>query len=147
MTTALAALQPTKRFSNRVENYVKYRPSYPAEIIPFFENTLGIRLDMSITDIGSGTGLFSEPLLKKGYRVICLEPNDEMRKAGENYLGHYPGFLSSNQRAEETGLEEGSIDLITVAQAFHWMDPIATKKEFFRILRPGVILCLPGTSD
>ena len=137
MVNELAALSPTKRFSNRVDNYVKYRPSYPPGIIPFFENTFGLTADQRIADIGSGTGLFAELLLHKGFNVICIEPNPEMRKAAEDKLGHYPGFSSRKHRAEHTGLRSSSVDLVTVAQAFHWMDPVATKTEFQRILKPG----------
>jgi ubiquinone/menaquinone biosynthesis C-methylase UbiE len=137
MVNELAALSSTKRFSNRVENYVKYRPSYPADIVPFFEHTLGLRTDQRIADIGSGTGLFAELLLQKGFCVTCIEPNIEMRKAAEDKLGHYIGFSSRKHRAEHTGLRSSSADLITVAQAFHWMDPVATKIEFQRILKPG----------
>ncbi|MBS1565098.1 MAG: class I SAM-dependent methyltransferase [Bacteroidetes bacterium] len=131
------ALSPTKRFSNRVENYVKYRPSYPAAILPFFETELGLQQGQRIADIGSGTGLFAKPLLESGYAVTCIEPNDAMRQAGERELGGYEGFSSRKHRAEQTGLRGHSVDLITVAQAFHWMDPEMTKKEFNRILKPG----------
>lgn len=137
MINDLAALSPTTRFSNRVENYVKYRPSYPPDIIPFFENIFSLKFDQRIADIGSGTGLFAELLLHKGYSVTCIEPNPEMRKAAEDKLGHYPGFLSRKHQAEHTDLKSSSVDLITVAQAFHWMDPVATKTEFQRILKPG----------
>jgi len=128
---------PLTRFSNRAENYASYRPSYPEAVVPFFEKDLGLKTGQRIADIGSGTGLLSELLLKKGYHVICIEPNMEMRKAGEKRLSHYPGFSSRGRTAESTGLKSHSIDLITVAQAFHWMEPIATKKEFARILKPG----------
>jgi len=137
MFTELSTLQPTKRFSNRVENYVRYRPSYPAEIVPFLESKLGLQKQHRIVDVGSGTGLFAEILLKQGYSVIGIEPNEDMRTAGEQRLGHYPGFTSRRHRAEQTGLRHESVDLITVAQAFHWMDREKTKKEFERILKPG----------
>lgn len=137
MVHELAALSPTKRFSNRVENYVKYRPSYPTDIVGFFETRFGLKTEQRIADIGSGTGLFAELLLAKNFRVTCIEPNSDMRKAAEDKLGHYKGFSSRKYRAEHTGLKSSSVDLITVAQAFHWMDPIATKTEFQRILKPG----------
>lgn len=137
MVNDLVALSPTTRFSNRVENYVKYRPSYPEVIISFLEKNIGLQKDKRIVDIGSGTGLFSELFLKNGYPVIGVEPNNDMRKEGEKKLAHYPDFTSINHRAEETGLRSNSIDLITVAQAFHWMEPFATRKEFIRILKPG----------
>ncbi|HZE84368.1 MAG TPA: class I SAM-dependent methyltransferase [Puia sp.] len=137
MFNQLEALHPTTRFSNRVENYVKYRPSYPRQIIPFLEEHIGLKKEFRIADIGSGTGIFSELFLEKGYAVTGIEPNGDMRMAAEHHLRHYPGFCSLDQRAETTGLRSQSIDLITVAQAFHWMDPGPTKVEFSRILRPG----------
>ena len=137
MTPDLASSHPTSRFSDRVENYVKYRPSYPREIIPFLESHLQLSPDKRIVDVGSGTGIFSELFLKNGYRVTGIEPNQNMRRAAETKLHDYPGFTSRNRQAERTGLKSHSADLITVAQAFHWMEPIQTKKEFFRILKPG----------
>lgn len=137
MPADLTVLQPTRRFTDRVDNYVKYRPSYPEEIVAFFENEFGLSASQRIADIGSGTGIFSELFLKKNYAVTCVEPNDDMRKAAERKLGVYPGFTSRNRRAEHTGLRTHSANLITVAQAFHWMEPVATKKEFLRILKPG----------
>jgi|SRR5450631_2016218 len=137
MNNDLTALHPTTRFSDSVENYVKYRPSYPQEIIPFLEKHYHLSRDNRIADIGSGTGIFSELFLKSAYPVIGIEPNEHMRKAAETKLAGYPGFTSRNHRAEQTGLRTQSLDLITVAQAFHWMEPVKTKKEFFRILKPG----------
>jgi ubiquinone/menaquinone biosynthesis C-methylase UbiE len=132
----IAQLHPTTRFSNRVENYVKYRPSYPEEIISFLEETIGLDKCKRVVDIGSGTGIFSELFLKRGYGVTGIEPNENMRKAAENKLAKYARFKSRNHQAEQTGLRSHSVDLITVAQAFHWMQPEQTKKEFLRILKP-----------
>ncbi len=136
MNNELTTLHPTTRFSDRVENYVKYRPSYPKEIIPFLEKYYNLLRDQRIADIGSGTGIFSELFLRAGYPVIGIEPNDQMRRAAEIKLGKYPGFTSRNHKAEQTGLKTHSLDMITVAQAFHWMDPMQTRKEFFRVLKP-----------
>ena len=133
----LSQLHPTTRFSNRVENYVKYRPCYPDAIVPYLERTIELKKDHRIADIGSGTGLFSELFLKQGYKVIGVEPNADMRRASEQRLANYIGFTSKAHQAEQTGFRNHSIDLITVGQAFHWMEPEATKKEFFRILKPG----------
>jgi SAM-dependent methyltransferase len=135
METPLEALQPTRRFTNRVENYIKYRPSYPPEIVDFLEENLGLQKDHRIADIGSGTGLFAEILLQKGYKVIGIEPNEEMRKAAALRLAAFPGFRVRDHRAERTGLRSESVDMLTVAQAFHWMEPARTKKEFARILK------------
>jgi SAM-dependent methyltransferase len=137
MVPETLAINPTTRFSNRVDNYIKYRPSYPKEIISFLEDELALQKEMRVADIGSGTGLFAELFLQKGYKVVCIEPNDEMRKAAELKLAHYKIFSSRGHSAEKTGLRSHSVNLITVGTAFHWMEPVATKKEFNRILKPG----------
>ncbi|HTI09769.1 MAG TPA: class I SAM-dependent methyltransferase [Puia sp.] len=137
MANPLNELNPTGRFSDRVGNYVRYRPSYPAELIPFLETELGLKKGQQVADIGSGTGIFTELLLLKGYHVTGVEPNEGMRQAAEQRLGGYDRFYSQNGRAEATGLEDQSVHLITVAQAFHWMEVDATRKEFLRILKPG----------
>jgi ubiquinone/menaquinone biosynthesis C-methylase UbiE len=137
MANPLNELNPTGRFSNRVENYARYRPSYPAELVPFLEGTLGLKKGQQVADIGSGTGILTEILLLKGYHVTGVEPNEAMRQEAERRLGGYDRFYSQNGRAEETGLTDQSVHLITVAQAFHWMEQKATRKEFMRILKPG----------
>jgi len=130
-------LQATARFSERVDNYTLYRPGYPNEIILFLQEATGLKKRFRIADIGSGTGIFTELLLKNGFRVKAIEPNANMRNEAEKNLSRYSGFLSIDGTAEQTGLESGQIDLIVAAQAFHWFNPLNTKKEFTRILKPG----------
>ena len=127
----------TSRFSNRADNYAKFRPGYPAELFSYVEKMTALQPDAAIVDIGSGTGLFAEPLLKHGYGVVCIEPNEDMRRAGEHRLRKYPSFQSIRSTAEDTGLAENSVDLITVAQTFHWLDPVAARLECQRILKPN----------
>ena len=115
-------LDPTKRFSNRVENYLKYRPRYPAAIIPLLESECGLTPETLVADVGSGTGFLTELFLKHGNRVLGVEPNAEMRSAGERLLAKYPTFCSVNAMAEATTLADSSIDLIIAGQAFHWFD-------------------------
>jgi SAM-dependent methyltransferase len=128
-------VDPTKRFSNRVENYLKYRPSYPAEIIPLLKTGCGLTSDSLIADIGSGTGFLAELFLKNGNTVYGVEPNAEMRSAGERLLAKYPKFLSVNATAESTTLANNSIDLIIAGQAFHWFDQEKAKLEFKRVVK------------
>lgn len=125
------------RFNRRVENYAKYRPNYPSEVIELLKTDCGLTADSVVADIGSGTGIFSELLLKNGNRVFAVEPNPQMRAAAEALLGSYPGFTSVDGTAESTGLQSGSIDLIVAAQAFHWFDQKKARLEFTRILKPG----------
>ena len=125
----------TKRFSDRVSDYVKYRPSYPEAVFEYISEDFGLNKGSVIADIGSGTGIFTEPLLKRYATVFAVEPNREMRSYAEGTLGGRSSFHSIDGTAEHTGLGDQSVDAITVAQAFHWFDLESTKAEFKRILR------------
>ncbi len=127
---------PTQRFSSRVGNYVKYRPSYPAAIIDLLAVECGLTPDSIVADVGSGTGLLSELFLKAGNRVWGIEPNREMRAAGEQLLRGYDRFASIAATAEATTLPDRSVDFITAGQAFHWFDRVRAGPEFARILKP-----------
>lgn len=133
----LSSLDPTQRFSERVDNYAKFRPTYPQAIVHFLRETIHLNRKHVIADIGSGTGIFTELLLRHGFTVIGVEPNAAMREAGEAHLRHFTHFTSRDGTGEATGLDDHSVDLITVAQAFHWLEPVSTATEFKRILRPG----------
>ena len=133
---------PTKRFSDRVENYVKFRPSYPITLIDHLKKNTIITTSQNIADIGSGTGIFSKLLLNTENRVYAVEPNKEMRLAAEKILQNKPNFISINGSAENTTLKENSIDIITAAQSFHWFDLNKAKKEFLRILKPNGFIVL-----
>jgi SAM-dependent methyltransferase len=125
-----------KRFSNRVDNYVKYRPSYPKEAIDFLYNDLGFSSQSTIADLGSGTGIFTKLLLDRGSLVQAIEPNTEMREAAEEQLSEYDNFTSITGTAEATSLTASSVDFIVSAQAFHWFDKKLARVEFARILKP-----------
>ena len=136
------AKDPTKRFSDRVENYVKYRPSYPIKLIEHLTKKNVITNGQNIADIGSGTGIFSKLLLTTNNKIFAVEPNKEMRNAAEKNLQDKSNFNSINGSAENTTLKENSIDIITAAQSFHWFDLEKTKKEFLRILKPNGYIVL-----
>ncbi|QJB39532.1 class I SAM-dependent methyltransferase [Chitinophaga oryzae] len=126
----------TSRFSNRVEDYVKYRPHYPAEMISFLEQQSVLQPGMLLADIGSGTGISSELFLQKGYAVLGVEPNQEMREKSEELLKGYAKFFAVDGTAEHTTLEKHCIDVIIAGQAFHWFNQVTTRAEFTRILKP-----------
>lgn len=132
----------TQRFSSRVENYVRYRPSYPNEVIGVLDQECGLTRDSVIADIAFGTGLFTKLLLEHGNRVFGVEPNSEMQRAGEEFLASYSKFTSINATAEATNLPDRSVDLVTAAQAGHWFDIQNSRREFARILKPGGWLAL-----
>ena len=123
------------RFSSRVADYVRYRPHYPTALIELLRVQCRLSPEHVIADIGSGTGILSELFLKNGNAVFGVEPNQEMRTAGEECLVGYPRFTSVNASAEATTLTNSSVDFVTAGQAFHWFDPVAAYREFSRILR------------
>ncbi len=138
----MAFVGSTERFSSRVENYIRYRPSYPKEVIETLERECGLARDAVIADIASGTGIFTRLLLDHGNPVFGVEPNPDMRRAGEEFLKRYSKFTSVNGTAEATTLPDASVDFVAAAQAGHWFDIPKARKEFARILKPGGWLVL-----
>jgi SAM-dependent methyltransferase len=130
------ATDSTKRFSNRVADYVRYRPGYPAGVLNLLRAECGLTPEWAIADVGSGTGILTRLFLENGNFVYGIEPNAEMRVAGEEFLAAYPKFRSVGAAAEATTLADASVELVTAAQSFHWFDPPAARAEFARILRP-----------
>jgi ubiquinone/menaquinone biosynthesis C-methylase UbiE len=125
------------RFDGRASNYVNYRPSYPQEAIEVIIAAGSLESGEKVADIGSGTGIFSELLVKAGFDVFAVEPNEHMRTAAEDLMkGHNEArFHSVAGSAEQTTLDDHSVGVITAAQAFHWFDPETTRIEMQRILR------------
>jgi SAM-dependent methyltransferase len=138
----MPASNSTSRFSDRVENYVRYRPGYPQEILEVLKTDCGLTARDAVADIASGTGIWTRMLLENGNAVFGVEPNREMREAGERMLAAFPKFASVNGTAEATTLGDHSVSFVTAAQAGHWFDRERTRREFARILKPGGWLVL-----
>lgn len=138
----MPAANATSRFSDRVENYIRYRPGYPAEVMHLLKTACGLAPEHAIADIASGTGIWTRALLGNGNRVFGVEPNAEMRQAGERLLASFPKFISIAGKAEATTLADASVDFVTAAQAAHWFDRPAAWREFKRILKPRGWLAL-----
>ncbi len=132
----MPAANATSRFSDRVENYVRYRPGYPSEILPVLSTECGLTRNHIIADIASGTGIWTRTLLENGNPVYAVEPNVDMRQAGERLLADFSRFTSVAGSAEATTLPDASVDFVTAAQAAHWFDRPRTRREFVRILKP-----------
>jgi SAM-dependent methyltransferase len=137
MNQPAAAADSKERFSNRVADYVRYRPGYPPGILELLRAECGLTPQSVIADVGSGTGILTRVFLENGNLVYGIEPNAAMREAGEEFLAAYPKFRSIAASAEATRLADASVDFVTAAQAYHWFDPPSARAEFARILRPA----------
>jgi SAM-dependent methyltransferase len=124
-------------YTRIVEQYHRYRPRYPRELVPWLAATCGLSPAHAVADIGAGTGQLAERFLEHGNRVLAVEPNAEMRLVAERSLQAYPAFTTVAGTAEATRLADGSVDLIVVGNAFHWFDHERARQEFARILVPG----------
>jgi SAM-dependent methyltransferase len=129
---------PTARFSDRVENYVRYRPGYPPEVLELLRVECGLRPSHIVADIASGTGVFTRVLLENGNSVFAVEPNAAMREMGTRQLESLGSnrLVSVAGTAEETTLPSASVEFVAAAQAAHWFDLPRARAEFVRILRP-----------
>lgn len=138
----------TNRFDGKGEIYAKSRPKYALVLFDYLKNTLSIPAESVFADIGSGTGIFTKQLLDCGYRVFAVEPNGDMRKKAEEKLSGDKSFTSVNGNDANTNLPDNSVDYITAAQAFHWFDSEAFRKECKRILRPcGKVILVYNSRD
>lgn len=127
----------TQKFTNKVENYVRYRPSYPKQFIRYLMDEIGLSEDKTVADVGAGTGILTKLLAPNAGTVYAVEPNRNMRTACGEYCSNCKNVVLVDGTAEATTLPDHSADLITVAQAFHWFDRERTGTEFRRILKSG----------
>jgi len=138
----MPASNATSRFSDRVENYIRYRPGYPAEALHTLKKECALTPAHMIADVASGTGIWTRMLLENSNTVFAVEPNVDMREAGERLLEGFPKFTSIAGKAEATTLPDASVHFVTAAQAAHWFDRVAARREFSRILKPAGWLVL-----
>ncbi len=128
---------PLTRFSKTVDNYTRYRPGYPIDLLEFMKSELGLSANSVVADIGAGTGKLTELFLKNGNPTLAVEPNTDMRAAMERLFGNFENLHSGEGTAEATNLPDHCADFVVAAQAFHWFDRAKTRTEFQRISKPG----------
>ncbi len=138
----MSEIDPTRRFSNRVADYVKARPGYPSELLAALSRAVGFHSNWVVADVGAGTGISTRLFLENGNEVFAVEPNDAMRSAAQRAFAGNPKFHAVNGTAEQAALADASVHLVVAAQAFHWFDRNAFRHEAVRILKPGGCLAL-----
>jgi len=121
-------------FSNKAQNYIDYRPSYPMGVADLIFDKMDKPV---IVDIGSGTGKLSKLCVERCETLYAVEPNRQMRQFAEELLSHHINYVSLAASAENTTLADASVDIITAAESYHWFDNEIAKKEFKRILKPN----------
>lgn len=124
-----------RSFGAAAEAYERARPGYPDETIDWLLPE-GAR---TVLDLGAGTGKLTRSLAARGLEVVAVEPLVEMR---ERLAATVPDVRVVAGTAEEIPLPDDSVDAITVAQAWHWVDPQRATAEAARVLRPGGTLGL-----
>jgi len=136
MSDGEGELETVRRFSSRAGEYARHRPSYPEAVLDELERRDYLDLGTRVADVGAGTGIFAEQLIGKGCEVWAVEPNGAMRSVAETSLGDRHQFHSVTGDAADIPLDDGTVELVTAAHAFHWFDAGAARREFVRILEP-----------
>jgi SAM-dependent methyltransferase len=127
----------TDRFTGRAGHYARHRPLYPAALLETLVADAVLRPGDLVADVGAGTGILSELLLRNGNAVVAVEPNASMRDGLAPLQRAWPSLRVTGGTAEATQLAQASVNIVVAGQAFHWFDPVPAKREFARILRPG----------
>jgi SAM-dependent methyltransferase len=133
-STGPLGTDPRNRFSGLADGYARFRPGYPPRLVEWLISEAGISRDETVADVGCGTGILTRMLASRGLRVVGVDPSDDMLAVARRAGG---GAEYRHGDAATTGLPGRSMELVTVAQAFHWFDVGATLQEMHRILKPG----------
>lgn len=133
----------TKRvYSTKAEKYAKYRWDYAPEAVETIVEVTGMSRAWTMADLGAGTGIFTRHFVDRIEKIYAIEPNPELRRILAKGMEAHPSLLALGACAENTTLPDGSVDIITVAQAIHWFDPGPARREMQRILKPEGWLAL-----
>lgn len=127
-------------WTGKASSYDRARPTPPPALLDLLTQLIHLPHPALVVDLGSGTGLSTAIWSERAERVIGIEPNADMRKEALHKVENHPYAAHIEYRegvAHQTGLPDGCADIVTAAQAFHWMEPTATLAEVARILRPG----------
>ena len=123
------------KFNGKGNSYSKYRPSYPKEYIDYLVKENNLNRDSKVFDVGAGTGILTEILIKRGLKVTAIEPNLDMAIFIEELTKEYSNLNFIKSLAEDINYNKKDVDLITVAQAFHWFDVARFNSQCKKILK------------
>ena len=128
-------VDPITIFTHKAKKYARYRWDYAPEAIRFIIEKAGINSVSAVADIGAGTGVLTREFIGGVGMIYAIEPNPEMRAFAEKEFSGIAGCHVLDGRAESIPLPDDTIDLVTAAQAVHWFEPHAARREFQRILK------------
>lgn len=127
------------RFGDEAERYERARPAYPETLLDLLATRTGLGEGSPVLDLAAGTGKLTRQLVARGADVVAVEPSAGMR---ERLVAAVPAARVVDGTAEEIPLDDGSVDLVAVGQAFHWFDTGPALGEIARVLRTGGWLAL-----
>lgn len=128
------------KYTNKAKYYSKYRPTYPNECVEYILSESKLKENSCVADIGAGTGIFTKKIMDKDFTTYAIESNKDMFNELNKLKND--NLITIHTKAEKTKLSNNSIDLITVAQAFHWFDKYEFKQECNRILKENCNIAL-----
>ncbi len=128
-------------FTELAKFYVD-RPGYSENVLNCIQSYIILQQgneNLAVADVGAGTGKLTENLmhLQRPMHGFAVEPNDAMREEGCRLFASSDRIVWGKGSAEETGLEDSSVDWVLMGSSFHWTVPEKAMKEFYRILKPG----------
>lgn len=130
-------------FTGLADNYSKFRPGYAGTVLDAVLDYCAMPYsDIHFADVGAGTGIWTRLVTEKGVaKAWAVEPNSDMRSQGQRDSEGCP-ISWQNGTGTDTGLPSESVDLLTMASSFHWVDYNQGIDEFMRVLKPGGTLCV-----
>lgn len=134
-------------YSQLAKAYVS-RPNYSEAALNQMIQLANIEKGEAVCDVGAGVAHLTIPLLERGFQVVAVEPNDEMRLIGRERTNKWDGVSWFEGTGEETGQKDGAFSLVTFGSSFNVTDRECALRETARILRPnGWFACMWNHRD